>query len=131
MNCKEDLIGTEWKCPQCKGIEVITKDGIVHSCCSYYTNKRLDMLWNDHLAYEELKQYQYKFLYNELVKDGLNKVVEENKDKLPTITKHSDNCYTINTGTLENGRSMIMTVNKQGLKEFDEILKKRTKDYGK
>ena len=63
MQVKEDLIGTEWKCPRCKSLETVTKDGIQHSCLGYYINKRLDMLWNDELAYEEFRKLERKLIY--------------------------------------------------------------------
>ena len=131
MNCKEDLIGTGWECPRCKVVEVITKDGIVHSCHNSYINKRLDMIWEDTLNLNKFIEIQKRLISGEVTEEKINEVIEKNKDKIPFITKHSENCYTVNAGTMKNGRSMTMTMNKQGLDEFNKALEKRVKDYGK
>ena len=63
MESQFDLIGTTWKCPRCKQEEIITKDGVVHSCPGSWICKRLDQLWDDYLAYEEFRKIERKFLY--------------------------------------------------------------------
>jgi hypothetical protein len=46
MMCKEDLIGTEWKCPNCTDFEIITNEGIVHHCVNYSIVLRLEQLFD-------------------------------------------------------------------------------------
>jgi|WetSurSiteA1Bulk_404760.scaffolds.fasta_scaffold91558_2 hypothetical protein len=63
---KEDLIGTEWKCPRCSEIQIITIDGIDHMCQDpgwHWWCPTLQRVYEDHLAYKSFRKYQSNLLY--------------------------------------------------------------------
>jgi len=53
MKSKEDLIGTEWKCPKCNEIEIININGVDHKCNKYWDGSSLKELF-------EMKEYYTK-----------------------------------------------------------------------
>lgn len=56
MNCKEDLIGTQWKCPYigCGGTEIITEEGVKHEGTNHSVYNTLEQIFKFRQHFNEL-----------------------------------------------------------------------------